>query len=192
MTGPNRHIRTFTGREFSPFEMTIDDIDILDIAHSHALSSRYNGHTFSPLSIAQHCVWGSLMCTTREAQRQFVVHDASEAYIHDISKWVKAHPSFAFYREQEDRIQRLVYEKFDCPLDMLPEVKHIDGVLVRFEGVKGFGPDFHIDHPNYPDLTPDEIRDIEQIGWDTFGDWWPWEWRQAKHCFLERWKEVKA
>lgn len=171
-------IQTFTGREVNPLDLRAEDIHIYDIAHALALVNRFAGHTKFPISVAQHCVYASRLCEGTGAELQALLHDASEAYLSDVTKWLKATPEFAGYREAEDRAQALIFQVFGCATELHPAVETADRLLVRFEGVQGFGVDFRIDHPDYPALTFREIMSV--------GRWIPWTWKNAEQAFLGR------
>lgn len=177
MSGPNKHIRTFTGKEINLFAMTFDDICIEDIAHALACINRFNGQVKFPISVAQHSIYVSYL-SDKACQMQGMLHDASEAYIGDVTKWLKHTPEMKHFRELEDDIQTLIYQKFQCDEKIHPSVEMADRIMVRWEGTKGFGDDFRIDHPNYPDLTDLEIKRV--------GFWGAWSWERSESSFLAR------
>lgn len=74
-------IATFTGRLVNPLNLKDSDIDILDIAHSLAMTCRYRGHCTSFYSVAQHSVLVSRMVPCR---LRALLHDAAEAYLCNI------------------------------------------------------------------------------------------------------------
>ncbi len=178
------HIRTFTGREINPLELRYEDVVIEDIAHALALCNRFAGHTKQPISVAQHSVYVCRLIEHHGAvyAMQGLLHDASEAYLGDITKWLKETPEFSFYRVVETFVQHTIYRRFGLPIDLLPEIEIADRVMARFEGMKGFGNGFKIDHPNYPDLTS---KEIEQIG-----KWSPWSWKSAEEIFLGHFRSI--
>ena len=89
------YITTFTGEDFDPTEPDINKIKIEDIAHALSLICRANGHFIRFYSVGQHCI----NCANEAKARglpeliQFacLFHDASEAYISDITSPVKKH-----------------------------------------------------------------------------------------------------
>jgi uncharacterized protein len=77
-------IRTFTGKMVDLLDPKPEAIDIRDIAHALAQINRFTGHTRTPYSVAEHCVIGSE--TIRgELALDFLLHDATEAYLGDVS-----------------------------------------------------------------------------------------------------------
>jgi len=76
-----RTILTYTGRIFDFWEPTLEMICIDDIAHALALINRYNGHTHTPYSVAEHCERMSYLPGDPLVN---LLHDAAEAYIGDV------------------------------------------------------------------------------------------------------------
>ena len=108
------HIVTFKGEKFTPLAPDINQIHIEDIAHSLSLLCRANGHIDYFFSIAQH----SINCANESKARGHsartqlacLIHDASEAYISDITRPVKLY--LTEYKEIEKRLQDVIYIKF--------------------------------------------------------------------------------
>jgi len=108
------HIVTYRGEQFTPLDPDINQIHIEDIAHSLSLLCRANGHIDYFYSIAQH----SINCANEAKARGYsariqlicLIHDASEAYISDITRPVKLY--LTEYKEIEKRLQDVIYTKF--------------------------------------------------------------------------------
>jgi hypothetical protein len=97
-------IQTATGRQFRVLEPKAETIDPLDIAHALAHTCRFNGHSQSFYSVAQHCC---TMVAHLERQgadldlkRWALLHDADEAYLPDVPRPVKP---FLFVRMETAR-----------------------------------------------------------------------------------------
>lgn len=178
-TGPKRQVRTFTGREIDVFNLQPEDICIEDIAHALACLNRFNGHTKKPISVAQHSIFVARMCEP-EHQLQGLLHDGAEAYLGDINKWIKASMEMAHLLGLEISLQRDIYVHFGCHPITFQDVNRADEIMVRFEGMKGFGPEFWIDHPKYPKLTTEEIEQV--------GKWGYWSWQEAERLFLDHYR----
>lgn len=182
--------RTFTGKEINPLALRSEDVCIEDIAHALALCNRFAGHTKRPISVAQHSVYVSRLCDEltegysfhTPSSLQGLLHDASEAYIGDLTKWVKSSTEMEGYRRAEVGIQQDIARKFGINWVPSPRVEWADRVMVRWEGMQGYGKDFQIDHPDYPPLTGYEVAAI--------GKWGFWTWRQAEQGFLDRFREL--
>ena len=108
------YITTISGVHFTIMNPKPEDIRIEDIAHALSLMTRANGHFPEFYSVAQHCI-----CCAKEAQARgygdFValaclLHDASEAYLSDVTRPVKK--DLTYYLEVEDRLQHLLWRHF--------------------------------------------------------------------------------
>ena len=118
-------IVTHSGIKFNPFIATEEDIDINDIAHSLSLICRYNGHIDEFYSVAQHSTLVSLQCSPKN-RLWGLLHDATEAYIHDIMKPLKRTKQFEFYCVIEERLMGIIAKRFGLKGTMPAEIKEID------------------------------------------------------------------
>ena len=161
-------IMTYTGRRVNPLDVLPSDIDISDIAQSLALTNRFGGHTAFPISVAQHSVAVSLLVPAEHAM-QALLHDASEAYLGDVTKWLKETSVYDVYRAAEEQAQRSVYVTFGCESETHQLVKDADWEMVVFECGVGYG-------------------DKNWLGNSTIEDpaWAPWPWPRARREFLDR------
>ncbi len=131
-------IRTWNGVFFSPLEPHAKDILPEDIAHSLSLLCRANGHFRCFYSVGQHCLaceeearCGGL---SREIRLACLLHDASEAYISDITRPVKL--GLPEYQEIEKRLQDTIYRRFGLDPDdedIRREVSRIDDTMLYYE-----------------------------------------------------------
>ena len=107
-------IMTYTKKIFDPLSPERDLIDIKDIAHSLSMLCRANGHFPTFYSVAQH----SLNCMKEAKARGYgdrvqllcLLHDASEAYISDLTRPVKS--AMDKYKEIEKKLEAEIYAKF--------------------------------------------------------------------------------
>jgi GNAT superfamily N-acetyltransferase len=186
-------IMTYTGKSVNPLDVDPKEICIQDIAHALACCNRFAGHVAKPVSVAQHSVVVSKLAAPGQlstAERcmlalQGLLHDASEAYLGDVTKWLKA--SMPVYLEAEKRLQAVIFKKFGCDLDLHPHVERGDRVMVMYEAVKGFGkawPNHLNDRPGYEPITEEELSVI--------GRWAPLPWRTAEDVFLVRYRACTA
>ena len=110
----SNNISTINGVEFNPTEPKLSDILIEDIAHALAYLCRANGHFKSFYSIAQHsvncCLEAQLRGYSQRVQLACLLHDASEAYLSDITRPVKR--QLGDYCLFEEKMQELIFEKF--------------------------------------------------------------------------------
>lgn len=138
---PKENIYTYSGVSFSPLSPSMEDISPVDIAHALSYMCRANGHFSGFYSVAQHC----LDCETEAQARGLsartrlacLLHDASEAYISDITRPVKR--QLAEYRAIEQRLQAVIYRRFGldpCDSAVMAEVSAIDDALLYHEFLK--------------------------------------------------------
>jgi hypothetical protein len=132
------HISTFMGEDFTPLTPDANQLHIEDIAHALSLMCRANGHFVRFYSVAQH----SINCANEAKARGLsarvqiacLLHDASEAYLSDITRPVKSH--LTEYLSIEKRLQNLIYEKFlgsTLTDDEAAHVEQIDGDMLVCE-----------------------------------------------------------
>src|SRR5690606_16131204 len=82
-------IRTYTGKYLNVRDPQPDQIDIIDIAVGLSRMPRFAGHSVHFLPVAQHCILMSNIVSP-ENKLAALLHDASEAYLGDIAKPIKA------------------------------------------------------------------------------------------------------
>lgn len=187
-------ILTYTGRRVNPLDIRSTDIDERDVAHHLACINRFNGATLRPVTVAQHAVYVSRLLDGTGLEWQALHHDDGEAYVGDVTKWLKESEEMRGFRDAEEKAQRACYIHFDVPPEtyepypkfMHPLVEAADKVMLQFEG----GRSFHfekvwepwarevITYARYPRLT-DDHRDL-------IGAWTPWSWRQAEEAYTLR------
>lgn len=197
MKGP--WIRTFSRHIVNPLDLQPEDVDIDDIAHHLATLNRFVGALRHPVSVAQHSI-----CVSRLLRGwmgpQFalygLLHDASEAYLGDVSKWLKGQPGMAFYREAEEKAEAVIYRKYGlepewAEAQMKPggTMERADRLMVRVEGELGFDvPELIPMNDRYPAVTEEEWADVRRfIGGQLLAEL---DWRFAKLQFLLEFKEA--
>ena len=107
-------IMTYTKKMFDPLQSNAEQIDIKDIAHALSMLCRANGHFRSFYSVAQH----SINCMKEAKARGYseriqlacLLHDASEAYLSDVTRPVKA--ELPRYKEIEAPLQETIWNKW--------------------------------------------------------------------------------
>lgn len=137
-------INSYNGHCFDPTAAAPDDLCIEDIAHALSLLCRANGHLHFFYSVAQHC----LACQQEAALRGWsprlqllcLLHDASEAYIGDLTRPLKRHlPVFSTIEEQ---LQQQIFAALGISAPSKAEqalVAKIDDDMLYWE--------FHLLHP---------------------------------------------
>lgn len=107
-------IRTYTGVMFDPQSPDPDLVDIVDIAHVLSLLCRPSGHFRNFYSVAQHCVNCMEEAKTRGYSRSVQLacplHDASEAYLSDVTRPVEK--EIPKHLEIEKPSQDLIWKKY--------------------------------------------------------------------------------
>jgi len=102
-----------------------DTILLVDIIHALSNINRFCGHTESFYSVAQHSVNLS-WCVPPRYRLEALLHDASEAYLHDISGPLKHSRYLEGYRELEAQMQSLIFEKFGVePTQLVRDIDHM-------------------------------------------------------------------
>ena len=82
-----------------------------DIVHALSNIGRFSGHARSFYSVAQHSVFLSWL-VPKECQLEALLHDASEAYLQDLSGPLKHSKYLEGYRELERQMQARINKKF--------------------------------------------------------------------------------
>jgi len=213
----NPRILTHSRRHVNPLDLQRADVDITDIAHHLAQVNRFAGALDFPISVAIHSVYVSHLVERRllmdagilhhpvngsglrdvyRVAMQGLLHDASEAYLGDVTKWLKATSAMEGYREAEERAQSIIFLAFKLPIQQAAIVEWADRVMVRWEGLIGFGPAWSIvgpdgisQHPMYPPLTPEEVSMIDAIaGIEALNT----QWTVARSAFVRRFNELNV
>ena len=133
-------IRTYTGIMFDPLNPDPELVNITDIAHALSLLCRANGHFRNFYSVAQH----SINCLEEAKARGYsekvqlacLLHDASEAYLSDVTCPVKQ--EIPKYLEIEKPLQELIWTKYlGCRLteEEYAQVFAIDDAILYHEFV---------------------------------------------------------
>ena len=137
-------IMTCSKKMFDPLHPDVALIDICDIAHALSMLCRANGHFKSFYSVGQH----SINCMQEAKARGYselvqlacLLHDASEAYLSDVTRPVKA--ELPRYVEIEKPLQDCIWGKFlSRPLspDEYAQVFEIDDAILAHEFIQLMG-----------------------------------------------------
>lgn len=137
-------ITTYTKKTFDPLAPDIELIDIVDIAHALSLLCRANGHFPEFYSVGRH----SLNCMMEAQARGYservrlacLLHDASEAYLSDVTRPVKS--ALPKYKEIETVLQNLIYTKWLGSALSDEEyylMRAVDDAMLYYEMIHYFG-----------------------------------------------------
>ena len=132
------YITTYTHRHFDPTDPDPELILIEDIAHALSMLCRGNGHVSSFWSVGEHCICCAKEAAGRGLSQKVILacllHDASEAYLADITRPVKQF--LPGYLEIEKRLQDTIYEKFLGRVPTETEqtaISSVDDTLLYYE-----------------------------------------------------------
>lgn len=177
------YITTFTGITLNPLNPLPSQIDVIDIAHHLACINRFNGALSVPMSVAQHSVNVAKLLRPHGLQKLGLFHDAAEAYLGDVTKWLKQSPQMAGFRDAEEHVTAIIFGVLSLgPTDAeLVHLEWADRLMVRAEAEQ-HNPQHEMFHnPKYPHLKKEEKLLLQQCGvWLGFQ-----KWHEAKLSFLE-------
>ena len=172
---PNR-ITTYSKVNFTPLEPKKEDIMIDDIAHALSLMSRANGHFPEFYSVGQHCI----LCCEEAIKRGYsnkvalacLLHDASEAYIADITRPVKK--NLHTYLEIEESLQNAIYEKYikdELTSEEQRMIDSVDNTLLYHEFIHYMGHELQVEKDELiskPVFKFEEFKSVENKYKDLF------------------------
>lgn len=194
-------LSTYTGRRVYPLRLHPDQFSITDIAMGLSNIARFSGQSAGLLSVAEHCVRGAAHASTPALAREFLLHDAAEAYLGDMVK--PAVEILDEYRELRDRMQRCIAEKFALPWPMTPECKAIDERMLVTEAPVVFAHrDTWWEQPPFPSPYDGEwitLADRPRVGDDRPDqpfvrplDYQFWPPRMARRRFLDEYHKLQG
>lgn len=154
---------------FDPTQAVETDIDILDIAHALSMLSRANGHFWQFYSVAQHSINCAMEADARgysaKVQLACLLHDASEAYIGDLTRPLKRHlPEFETI---ERRLQATIFQALGVPALTEGEIQlvcAVDDALLYHEFIRLNGDQLFDTEPELmrePDVKEYPHRAVE-------------------------------
>lgn len=133
-------IKTYLGVMFDPLNPDPNLIYIEDIAHALSMLCRANGHFKSFYSVCQHSIHCMQEAQARgyspRVQLACLLHDASEAYLSDVTRPVKH--CIPKYLQIEEPLQNAIWQKYLCqPLspEETAQVFQIDDAMLYHEFV---------------------------------------------------------
>ena len=162
------HITTYTGKLFDPLIATADEVDITDITHALHLLCRANGHFPHFYSVAQH----SINCAREALARGFservqlgcLLHDASEAYMSDVTRPLKK--LLPDYLKGEERLQNVIWSKWITP-ELTEEDKkqifEIDDAIFYYEFLVLMGKRMFNEEPLLKSRSSFDFEDFEKV-----------------------------
>lgn len=171
-------IQLQSGAYFDFREPRFWQITIEDIAHALSNICRFTGHVREFYSVAQHSVLVSNIVPAKHALAG-LLHDATEAYIGDMSSPLKTlNPA---YKEIEHRIWAQIAMRFKLPWTLPAAIKEADNIALVTER---------------RDLMPNSVKH-DPTAWAWTVDIPLLDYRihpvspsEAKAQFLKRFKEI--
>lgn len=163
-------ICTYTNITMYPLAPRESDFYIEDIAHALSLMTRANGHFRSFYSVAQHCINCSLEGEKRGYSHRLnlalLLHDASEAYLSDLTRPVKT--SLTDYSEIEHNLQIALFRALGVGALSSEDEKMIsviddDMLYYEFERLHvngGFGREYHLTKEYSLDFC--DMKEVEE------------------------------
>lgn len=170
------YITTYSKHHISVTDPLPEDILIEDIAHALSYLSRANGHMKQFYSVALH----SINCAREAKARGFSVrvqlaallHDASEAYLADISRPLKRHlPGYLVY---ENKLQNIIFKKYglsDLTRKEMKQKQLADDVLLYYEFLVLMGERLPSEDPRIlsePDFSEKSFKEVEHMFLEMF------------------------
>lgn len=123
-------IKTNSGRDFVFGDPESHDYQVVDIAHGLSHLCRFNGQVRNFYSVAQHSVLVAEQLP-KEMRLAGLMHDASEAYLGDVTTPLKL--LMPLYQELEERTMKAIFKKFNITYPLPQAVKRADLVLLVTE-----------------------------------------------------------
>ena len=162
------YITTHSGIHFQILDPKEEDLKIEDIAHALSMMTRANGHYPEFYSVAQHSIACAREASVRNYDQRVVLacllHDASEAYLSDLTRPVKK--NLMLYQQIEDQLQGRIYQHFlGSPLTKPEEklVKNVDDAELYHEFLYFMGEEL-MKHPPLLVRNHDyEVRDMKEV-----------------------------
>ena len=162
------HITTYTGKRFDPLTATTTEIDINDIAHALHLLCRANGHFPHFYSVAHHSVNCAKEAKARgyseRVQLGCLLHDASEAYMSDVTRPIKK--LLPDYLKAEERLQNIIFNKWITP-ELTEEEKNqifeIDDAIFYYEFLVLMGKRMFTEEPYLKSRPSFEFEDFSKV-----------------------------
>lgn len=163
------YILTYGKIHFTPMAPDTTEIKLVDIAHALSLLCRANGHFPQFFSVAQHCINCEAEARARDYSKKLrlacLLHDASEAYISDITRPVKK--NLLEYIAIENKLQKAIWRAFNINLtqDELALVYEVDDAMLYAEFEALMGEKLFPETPDVrstPDFSQRDFKSVEQ------------------------------
>lgn len=175
-TGP--WIQTHSGRKFHLLDPHPSEILIDDIAHALSQVCRFAGHSARFYSVAEHSVHVSRIVPP-EHQLAGLLHDATEAYLHDIASPLKK--MLPEYKRIEEGVWFVISAKYGLDFDMPQPVKDADVEMLFIERRAFFREIVDAEGWGHGAVEPEKLADVGYMGWTP---------AHARQAFYDRYFEL--
>ena len=167
-------MQTFTGRKYWPIDPRPEDVCIEDIAHALSMLCRYTGHVDRFYSVAEHS-WHVSYLVSKENAFAGLMHDATEAYVADISRPLKR--ELLVYQVFEGHNWEAIATRFGLPFELPEEVREADRNMLTVEKA----------------ALMKDTHAWADFGWPlTLVEVFAWRPEVAEQMFLQRFYELDA
>lgn len=170
-------ITTLSGRLFDILKPEEYEFDVEEIGTALSNLCRYTGHVNRFYSVAEHSVLVSRIVPDRVALSA-LFHDASEAYLGDVSSPLKK--LLPEYRAIEERVQQAIFNYFGLSYP-IPDVVHEADKRMYWKERQTVADNGIRDKVWHQDLRA--TRKVEAVGMAP---------HMAKRMFLARYRELTA
>jgi hypothetical protein len=156
-------VHTYSGLAFDVVNVDPDKILLEDIAHALSMQCRFNGHVKRFYSVAEHCYHGAALAAGHGlwVQRDFLLHDAAEAYLGDMVSPIKERALGMEYCRLEFPLQQAIYRKFNAGGGDREAVHKVDRLMCAIEA------DELMRHPltgKWPSEVGEDLP-VNTLGW---------------------------
>lgn len=180
-------ITTATSKHLDYLNPDPEQIDIIDIATGLSNIPRWGGQINRFYSVAEHCLlmdrayYAMTESPDNEVCRAILLHDATEAYMGDIPRPLKA--ELPDYRRIEKRLDIMIKLKFGISTNLeIQEKVHIfDEIMLKNEAIARGGD------INW--LSDTKYKDVELLPFFVMHYFQP---DTAKRVFLRRWEDLNV
>jgi hypothetical protein len=117
-------LTTVTQKQIVLKNPALSEFDIYDIANGLSLLCRFGGQIERFYSVAQHSILVAALAP-KELKREALLHDASEAFLGDVIKPLKALLGLT-YKQIERQFEEVIFSQFGLEIDKLAAVKEFD------------------------------------------------------------------
>lgn len=166
-------LTTYSGQgiDLLPDNINLGPFAILDIARGLSNVCRFSGQCRTFYSVAQHSVRVA-NCLPKQMRTWGLLHDASEAYLADMPRPVKA--LLPDYVALEEKVQSSIYRHFqvDTPQVLKLLLKQADDDVLRQEWAELMPPEVELLLPRGQLIVPPQDPMPPDEAMDYFLDTW--------------------